>query len=223
MASCNSCGYYVPDGAKKCAACGEDLRPRVKYFWKSISLISTIFTLIVAVAVIIQSCDLHQQTEILKKQFEIDHMPNIKIGATSLIATYYQASAEDRSVALRFIIPIENNSKATAYDMKILKKELALVRETYNSAETPSLKSTLTARDFDIPAGQTKYDSIFIDESTSNFEKVQSGEAVFSLEYKIQYNTLREIRKEPFIYSYKILYTKGQFQYNQVFEKTLGR
>lgn len=205
---CISCSSKVPKTAQKCSQCGEDLRSGfIRYFWKIISFTITICTLIF---VGWQSYNLNQQTNIIKKQFELEYVPVIKISAISLNAVPYTETTGNQSIAVYFSIPIENKH-GFAYDVKIVEKTLDLrpYRDKYG-LETPSLQSPLTSGTFDLSNGQIRYDRIGID--IPNLEKYLKGEASFILKYRIEYRAMPEVTKDVFIYNYDVAFTNGRFE-----------
>jgi hypothetical protein len=248
MANCKICGYFYPDGAKKCAHCGEDFRekPKPSRWSNLLRVLHALSTPIVAIAIITQCIILlrqanfmetqtnlmetqtdfiETQTKILETRFITENMPSIKIGGISFMARQYTETSDDKSIFARFQIPIENNSGGTAYDVEILKKELDTntPKGKIGLDHADTMQTPLTQRKFDLFAGQIKTDTIYIDFAPQYFEKYQSGENSFTLEYEIRYRALEAIQKEPFIYRYKITYTKDGFQYDQLYEHTTGK
>lgn len=205
---CISCSSEVPKAAKKCNKCGEDLRNGfIRNFWKALSLIVTISTLIF---VGWQSYNLNRQTNILKQQFELEYIPVVRIGAISFNAVPYTETTSTPSIAVYFSIPIENRH-GFAYKVKIVEKTLDLrpTRDKYG-LETPSLQSSLTNSTFDLSNGQIRYDKIGID--IPQLEKYLKGEESFTLQYRIEYKGMPEATKDIFIYDYQVAFTKGQFE-----------
>lgn len=234
MAECKTCGYFVPNGAQKCAHCGEILNESLqkkarKWKWFAlgtnlITVFASIATVIMAGALVYQGITLktqtrsikrqaesiEAQTQVIKKQFELEYIPVVKIGAISFNVVPYTETSGGNSVALYLTIPIENKH-GFAYDIKIVKKVIALLRGTYG-LEDSSLHSPLTQRSFELSNGQIKYDKIGIDETPINAEKYLNGTASFSIEYEITYTAMPEVTNDTFIYYFTIEFKKGRFK-----------
>ena len=73
---------------------------------------------------------LEDQAKITKKQFELEYIPLVRIGAVSVNGVPYTETSGSQSLVLYFSIPIENRH-GIAYDVTIVKKELVLLRGTY--------------------------------------------------------------------------------------------
>jgi len=193
-------------------------------------VITSIVTLIMGTAIIIQSCSigrqansidkqtgilgkqadsLDAQTKILNRQFELEYIPLVKIGPISINAVPYTPQTGPKSIAVYFSIPIENR-QGSAYDIRILDKTIGPVRGNIYGKEIPSLQSALTASAFDLSDGQIRYDKIGID--IPDFEKYLKGEKSFTLKYQIEYNALPEATKDLFVYNYEAMFTNGRFE-----------
>jgi len=146
-------------------------------------------------------------------RYDISVKPNVKIKSVYLKVYPYQEFNGPMSDALKFFIPIKNEGDATAYNIKIIKKELRLVRspEPYN-LDTPSLQTLYTSSPFELKSGETIEDNIFIDETPANVEKVLNGEESFLLKYVIYFYADKKSKTEPFIYEYETKFSKSQFQ-----------
>ena len=208
MAVCKSCRYWIPDDAKKCAHCGDDTwipdkfkTTGFQWFWKGLTTLISISTLLVAGFIGWQSFSLNRQTNIIKKNFELEYIPVVKIGAVAFNFVEYPTQSGS-GLAMYFTIPIENKH-GYAYRVKILKKDITLLRGKFG-LETPCIQSPLTKRSFELSPGQIKYDQIGIDEEPVNFEKFRKGGAVFTIEYKIQYEAMPEARRDIYTYNYII-------------------
>lgn len=164
-----------------------------------------------------QATSIADQTQILKKNFELQYIPIVKIGAVAFNFIRYKDTPTTESVAMYFTIPIENKH-GFAYDVKIIKKELVLLRGKFDLKDE-SLQSALTQHAFELSPGQIKYDQIGIDENVLYFEQMMKGQSSFTLEYTIEYEAMPEVKKGIYIYNYVIEF-KGR-QQNVVKEETI--
>lgn len=238
MAGCKSCGYWIPEDAKKCAHCGADLHiTRWQYMWKCISALTNLGAIAASIATCVmagvmfyqtksmekqsisleeqtralkkQASSIEAQTQILQKNFELEYIPVVKIGAIAFnFVEYTEQTGSSKSVAMYFTIPIENKH-GYAYNVKIIKKDIALPRGKYG-LETPCIQGALTKRPFELSPGQIKYDQIGIDDTPANFKKIMDGEDNATLEYRIEYEALPEVRKGIYIYNYVIRFSGGR-------------
>lgn len=140
--------------------------------------------------------------------------PNLRIKSVYFKPIPYGGG---QSLALKFYIPIKNEGNATAYNIKIKEKFINLVGKRVGLNDS-SLKTKFTSSPFYIKSRKTIEDTIFIDESPANMKKVEKGDAVISLEYKILFYADKNSKDEPYEYQYKIPYTKGKFQDDKKYE-----
>lgn len=215
--TCNVCGARLSTGAKKCTACGEEVwvpsilrSVPVRFLWKLLATVVSVSYLFVAFILWQQGENLRVQTEITKRRYEIENIPVLRVGIVTLNAAYYQESPETQSVILNFSIPI-TNKHGFAQDIRIVKKNLNLIRGEYDLSER-SLQSQYTKMPFDLSQGETVYDKILIDESPQNFAKYMRGEKTFTLEYEIHYKALPEVTKDTYIFHYKVALQKGAIE-----------
>ena len=143
--------------------------------------------------------------------------PDIKIKSVRLTIIPYQEYNGSLSIALKFYISIRNDGDTTAYGVTINKKTLRLLRseEPFNLKDTPSLQTIYTSSPFNLKTSETIEDSIFIDESPTDMDKVMKGGGSFSLKYEIYfYNNKADekLKRNPFIYEYETKFSKGQFE-----------
>ncbi|MDD5427978.1 MAG: zinc ribbon domain-containing protein [Candidatus Omnitrophica bacterium] len=238
MADCKSCGYWIPDGAKKCAHCGADIsltKPQIAWKWVSFitnlgAIAASFATCVMAIVMLAQSSSMEKQsisleeqtqalkvqaasikaqTKILQKNFELEYIPVIKIGAVAFNYIPYSDRPDHRLVMMYFIVPIENKH-GFAENIKIIKKEIVLLRGTFNLQNAECMRGPLVERPFELSSGQIKYDTIKIDEEAPNFEKVMEGKEAFILEYKIEYEALPGVVKGSYIYNYVIKFSGGR-------------
>lgn len=238
MADCKVCCYWVPDGAKKCAHCGTDLCiTPLGYMWKGISTFTNLGAIAASIATCImagvmfsqtksmekqgtlleiqtqalksQADSIEAQTKILQKNFELEYVPVVKIGAIAFNFVQYTEQSGNK-FAMFFTIPIENKH-GYAYNVKILKKDFTILRGKYG-LETPCIQSPLTKRPFELSSGQIYYDKIGIDEEPANFDKFLKGAGVFTLEYVIQYEAMPEVSHDIYTYKYTIEFRGGTQQ-----------
>lgn len=156
-----------------------------------------------------QAASIESQTKILQKNFELEYIPVVKIGAIAFnFVEYTEQTGNSKSVAMYFTVPIENKH-GDAYNVRILKKDITLPRGKYD-LETPCIQSPLTKRPFELSPGQIKYDQIGIDDTPANFKKIMNGEGDAILEYRIEYEALPEVKKASYIYDYVIKFSGGR-------------
>lgn len=141
----------------------------------------------------------------------ISKKPNVKIMSVSFKGQIYQEYNGPMSEAVNFLIMIRNEGDANAYDVQIKKKVLGLPGGTYG-LETPSLQTLLTATRFDLPERKIAADSIFIDDTPANMQKVRNGEIPITLEYEIIYYGDQNKRNGKYVYTYKNFTTNGIFK-----------
>lgn len=137
--------------------------------------------------------------------------PNIKITSVSYKDQIYQEYNGPMSDAVNFFIAIRNEGDSNAYDVQIKKKVLGLPRGKYG-LETPSLQTLVTNMRFDLPERKILMDSIFIDDTPANMQKVKNGEIPMTLEYEIIYYGDKNKRNGQYIYTYKNITTNGIFK-----------
>lgn len=217
MASCKSCGYYIPDDAEKCAHCGTDVwLPRFFRFrfyqviWKTITALISVSTLIVAGVICWQGYNLHIETQITQKQFEIENIPVVRIGPVSFNATPYVGPDGEASVFLSLAVPV-TNKHGFAENVRIVKKDLQLIRGPYGLSDE-TMQSPYTKIPFDLSLGETIYDNIHIDESPQNYDEFLKGVKPFILEYEIHYTSMPEVTNDAFVFYYKVKISRGELE-----------
>lgn len=137
--------------------------------------------------------------------------PNVKITSISYKGQIYQEFNGPMSEAVNFLIMIRNEGDANAYDVQIKEKVLGLPRGKYG-LETASLQTLLTGTRFDLPERKIAADSIFIDDTPANMQKVRNGEIPITIEYEIIYYGDQNKRNGQYIYTYKNFTTNGIFK-----------
>jgi len=182
--------------------------PWIEKHASAIKAVCALTTLILFIVGGLFSCCLkYRQSE----QTYIARRPNIKVKSVYFKQYPYQQPDGSQSVALRFFIPIKNEGDITAYDVEIRKKEISIPRGHYNLSDS-SLKSQYTSSPFDLKQRQTIEDTIFIDESPSDMQKISNGEESISLTYEIYFYADKRKNREPFIYEYKSSFNKGELE-----------
>ena len=101
----------------------------------------------------------------------VSKRPNIKIKTPYLKIYPYATSDGGQSMALTFYIPIRNDGNVTAYNVEIKRKDISLVRGSFH-LDNSSLKSEYTCAPFDLKPKGIIEDTIFIDESPTNMQKI---------------------------------------------------
>jgi len=201
-----------------------NIHPKIKEVWGwlkhetgAVVAITAIVTVVLVILGLFFSCQANRRDEGLGSR-----RPDLEIHRLSLKPMPYPTSDGGQSVALQFFIPIRNEGDATAYNIDIKKKILFLPgrASTYDLTES-SLQTLYTSSPFDLKPRQTIQDSIFIDETPEGMKKIRKGEKSIILEYEIYFYADKRSKRDPYVYKYKIPYTKGRFQYDKVDKKVL--
>lgn len=154
------------------------------------------------------------------EETDMSKIPKVKIKSVSYKSHLYQESPTSQSEALNFVILIRNDGDTKAYDVQIRKKVLGLVGGTYDALSIPALRTLYTIAPFDLKPRQAIADTIFIDDSPANMQKVMSGEKSITLEYEIHYYGDRNKKNGPFVYKYKISSNKDIFENEKAEQST---
>lgn len=192
----------------------EKIHPKIKELWERYKRnVAALVGLVVIAGFIIAtygSCQVNKKEDVPRLA-----RPDLEIHRLTLKPMPYPTSNGSQSVALQFFIPIRNEGDTTAYNIDIKKKVLVLPRGTFDLTDA-SLQTRYTNAPFDLQPRETIQDSIFIDESPAGMEEVRKGEKPITLEYEIYFYADKKSKKDPYVYKYKIPYSKGRFQYDKV-------